>query len=185
MEMYLHLSSEWLAALHCTAVIWLPHSLRHLLFTGFLWSPTWTSLSPQSTLIQALAFIADKGAHGKTGVSVCVDRSSIFPVLSCYYHPHGFTAQDLLHCCSTKTDQLICIIGTHRLPSTNFVLQLDLLTGSMKWMGIMLVYKSNTIDAVFQVNWKEKKEKKAVKGALNMLFSLLGSHMGANYNQRF
>lgn len=39
-----------------------------------------------------------------TGVSVRVNKSSIFPVLSCYYHPHRFTAQDLLHCSSTKTD---------------------------------------------------------------------------------
>lgn len=30
-----------------------------------------------------------------------------------------------------------------------------------------------------------KTEKKEVKGELNMLFSLLRSHMGANYNQRF
>lgn len=169
MEMYLHLSSR-LAELHCTAAIWRPHSLWHLLFTGFLWSPTWTSLSPQSTLIQALAFIAGKGTHGMTGVSVCVNKICIFPVLSCYYHPHRFTAQDLLHCCSTKIDQLIYIIGTHRLPSTNFVLQLDLLTGSMKWMRIMLVYKSNTIDAVFQVNWKEKKEKKLSKEHLTCYF---------------
>lgn len=50
----------------------------------------------------------------------------------------------------------------------------------MEGIEVTLVYNSNTIRAVYLAEMR-----KEVKGELNLLFSLLSGHMGANYNQRF
>lgn len=164
-------------AASCTAVTWRPPALFvTLLLASFgqqLDGPSATSVAPQLTF---------KLVEWTMELHSCQQKlkNSMF----CLVIDLPPDLLPKIYCISTHQGQakLICIDGTCKLHSTVFVLQLDLLTSSVKPGRIILVYKSSTMKAVFLVNWKERQ---AVKGELNVSFSLLSSHMGANYAQRF
>ena len=108
-----HWSLEWMPALHRAGGIWRPHSWWCLLFAGFLWSPTWTSLCQQSTQIRSL-IRKSPPPKKKKDWCVCVFNCHIH-VSSCHIFPGDILP--VMYCMSAQQRLPICILGIYNLRS--------------------------------------------------------------------
>lgn len=167
-----HWSLEWMPALHGAGAIWRPHSSWRLLFAGFLWSPTWTSLCHQSTQIRSLVRKSPPPKK-KRLMRMCVQLS-----FSCLIPSHisGRYMLPVMYCMSAQQRLPICIFRIYNLRSechhyyflycsvSRAIAELTRWPPLLKRTKLALAYKPSTMEAVYLTKPKRKEKKSQSRG---------------------